>query len=294
MIVVQITGGLGNQMFQYAAGRALSLKNNTDLILDIQHFDDIDEKEDLINRDFELGVFDFDKKVRKNPFLYYLKPNSSLFLNLYYWIKKKVTNFSFFYEGNLEYKNEFQFLGKNVYLQGYFQSEKYFKDYREELLSDFIFPADLNSENKEVLNLINENNAVSIHIRRGDYVNNKLTNTVHGVLPKSYYEQAIEIILSKVKEPYFFIFSDDPEWVMENFKLEVPFEIIAHNQGDQSYIDMQLMSCCDHNIIANSSFSWWGAWLNNNPEKIVIGANNWFLDPGKQKNNIMCSNWIKI
>ena len=294
MIVVQITGGLGNQMFQYAAGRALSLKKNTDLILNIQHFDDIAEKKDLINRDFELGIFGLDKKVRKNPFINYLKTNSNFLKRIYYLIRKKLINFSFFYEGNLEHKNEFHFLGKSVYLQGYFQSEKYFKDYRKELLSDFNFPEDINSENKRLLNLINKNSSVSIHIRRGDYINNKLTNSVHGVLPKSYFEDAVKIILSKVSNPYFFIFSDDPEWVKNNFKLEVPFEIISHNQGNQSYIDMYLMSCCDHNIVANSSFSWWGAWLNKNPEKIVIGTKNWFIDPEKQRNDIMCESWIKI
>lgn len=292
MIVVRIIGGLGNQMFQYATGRNLSIRNSTKLILDTQPLEDAN-RENFTIRNFELGIFNLDDKVKKNPFLNLLNSSDKIFSSVYYRVKRKLIRFNSYFEKNLKYDIEIQGLGRNVYLDGYFQSENYFKESRKILLNDFEFQIELNIENKNILNLIKKSNAVSIHIRRGDYVNNKQINSVHGVLQKPYYDNAIDYIINKEKAPYFFIFSDDPQWVKDNYKLNFPFVVISNNIGDQSYIDMYLMSCCSHNIIANSSFSWWGAWLNTNPNKIVIGPKKWFNDAMK-KNSIMCPDWIEM
>jgi len=134
-------------------------------------------------------------------------------------------------------------------------------------------------------------NSVSIHFRRGDYVTNPLTSQHHGVCSNKYYQDAISLLKSKISQPHFFLFSDEPEWLKTNVSLQEPFRIIDNNPG---YVDLYLMSNCKHNIIANSSFSWWGAWLNNNPDKIVIAPHKWFNEPGINTYDLIPETWIRL
>jgi hypothetical protein len=119
-------------------------------------------------------------------------------------------------------------------------------------------------------------NAISLHVRRGDYANNPKTKATHGLCSLDYYQASVRQMAQKVARPHFFIFSDDMEWVQGNLKIDFPCVFVEHNRGAESYNDMRLMSLCKHHIIANSSFSWWGAWLNPNMEKIVIAPRKWF------------------
>lgn len=292
MIVVKVNGGLGNQMFQYAIGRSLTIKKGNGLVLDNGSM--TEKKKNYTTRDFELSIFGLEKYISKNPYSSFVTSKSNSIQNLINRIKIKLLNINFYYEGSLKFDNAVFSVPNNTYLEGYFQCEKYFLDVRKQLLIDFNFPSGLSKENEILVDLIKNKNAVSIHIRRGDYVNNAHINSVHGVLSKSYYDNAIEFFLKNSSFPYFFIFSDDPEWVKTNFIIDAPSEIISHNTGDLSYIDMHLMSLCKHNIIANSSFSWWGAWLNQFPNKIVVAPKNWFNDNKKQQNDIVCDSWIEI
>jgi hypothetical protein len=136
----------------------------------------------------------------------------------------------------------------------------------------------LSSYNADLVEQISKVNAVSLHVRRGDYVQNAKTNANHGVCSLDYYRAAIQNILERVEAPSFFIFSDDIPWVKEHLVLDIPCRYVDHNQGVESYNDMRLMSLCRHHIIANSSFSWWGAWLNPDPQKIVIAPQKWFAN----------------
>ena len=146
---------------------------------------------------------------------------------------------------------------------------------------------------KKVLEDINTTNSIAIHVRRGDYVSVESVAQTHGVCSLNYYRRAIDFVTHKVENPQFFIFSDDPEWVSEHLSTGYPTSYVIHNGPEEAFQDLRLMSLCQHQIIANSSFSWWGAWLNKNAEKIVIAPRRWFLD--KRNTSDMCpENWNRI
>jgi len=175
---------------------------------------------------------------------------------------------------------------------GYWQSEKYFIDIKNIITEELSLKKKYIDEiEKNLINKIKNNNSVSIHIRRGDYVNDKTTNLHHGTCPLDYYHRAIKIILANNKKSIFFIFSDDIDWVKKNLKLLHPSFFIS---GNKDYEDLFLMSLCKHNIIANSSFSWWAAWLNNNPNKTVAAPKKWFNNPHQNTKDLIPKPWIKI
>ena len=182
----------------------------------------------------------------------------------------------------------------HAYYEGYFQSEKYFLHIRERLLREFKIstPPLHNSDNRRILDLILKKNAISLHIRRGDYLTPKNTER-HCLCSPSYYQNAIQYIIQRVENPHFFIFSDDISWVYDNFKISYPYTIVDVNDSYTGYYDLELMRNCKHNIIANSTFSWWGAWLNENPNKIVIAPQRWFMNQ-EDEIDIIPSSWVKI
>ena len=182
----------------------------------------------------------------------------------------------------------------NVYIEGYWQSEKYFKDIEAVIRREFTVKNELQGKNKEVAQQILDTLSVAIHIRRGDYISNPLTAKLHNTCSLEYYQQAINIFVGKVKDPHFFIFSDDPAWLQKNMVLQYPITHVNHNKADKDCEDLRLMSMCKHNIIANSSFSWWGAWLNNNPDKIVVAPKKWFNDDSYNTKDLLPESWIKI
>lgn len=268
MIKVILSGGLGNQMFQYAAGRALSLKKKSTLRVDLQI---INKKTRATKRSFELAIFNL-TPIIKTSFYDKLKIRSFNLLR-----KQNNPNtriFDIFCDEKAQFfDNRFTSLSEKSTLYGYFQNENYFKDISHQLRLDFAFKKALEGKNAEIQNTIDSHNSISLHIRRGDYLN---SNSNLKVLDISYYQKAIQFISNKIENPCFFIFSDDINWVKENLDLKFNHIFVDWNTNQDSYIDMQLMSLCKHNIIANSSFSWWGAWLNNNPNKFVIAPSTWY------------------
>ncbi len=296
MIISFINGGLGNQMFQYALGRKLSLKRQTVFKLDILWFHpDLDG---TAFRNYELRHFTIPiasataleiEKV-KEPFSNFAFKHifSRFNARLPYYKRRLVEEKHFHFDPNMLNASG------NAYLRGYWQSEKYFADIRETLLKDFTFKNGLKEKNLEMSQLINQSESVSLHIRRADYVRDKEVNRILGICPPEYYERAIQHIAGNTKNPVFFVFSDDIEWCRKNLKLQQETHFVDYNTGDASYRDMQLMSLCRHNIIANSSFSWWGAWLNNNPEKIVIAPARWFNDSTKNDTDLSPEKWLRM
>ena len=137
-------------------------------------------------------------------------------------------------------------------------------------------------------------NSVSIHVRRGDYLTNPVTFQTHGLCDIDYYKKAIDEILDLVDKPHFFIFSDDQSWAKSNIIFGAPTDYVMHNNSLKNYEDLRLMSYCRHHIIANSSFSWWGAWLGNNPEKIVIAPKKWFNDPKIDTTDLIPDTWLRL
>jgi hypothetical protein len=259
MVIVLLQGGLGNQMFQYAsalgtchAGEALYADLHT-------LYDRTTDSATFTPRRYGLGIFP-NLRIRKIPNLVHSIFNRP---ELPWRIMRRLVGGRFARIG--QYNNEFfpELLKRrrSVYLDGYFQSEKYFLPKRAELLSDFAFP-ELDEENAMLAAAIrSRKDAVSIHIRRGDYLKPEILR-YHGILTLEYYQECIRQIRSQTEQPHFYIFSDDPAWCRENLGLEGPeVTYIGDQNADAAWKDMCLMTHCAHHVVANSSFSWWGAWL---------------------------------
>ncbi len=286
-------GGLGNQMFQYACGRRLSLLHNTKLIIDTKFIEDRTQRDNFTFRDYELKIFNnisvqiSDLKMLER----YYKTD------LYSRILKKMLYPKILSEQGREFNARVLSAGSSLYLIGYWQSEKYFLDIKDVLKKDFEFPSiDENEYINTISKSIAESNSISIHIRRGDYVKNQFAKSIYTTLSNDYYQKAINYCNKKVKEARFFIFSDDPQYVQANFSNIKNLVIVDHKDIVANYVDMKLMSLCKHNIIANSSYSWWAAWLNNNTEKIVISPKKWYVKDNNEKiiDSRIPNSWISI
>jgi len=284
-------GGLGNQMFQYALGKSLAINNSDKLKIDRAEY----KTYKLHN--YGLGVFNLnesfaDKKECDEIRFEKCTIVERIVRRMLGKMRRKTNNYVA--EKSFRFDSEILKLTGNKYLEGYWQSEKYFVLFKEEIRANFTLKHEMNEANAEMYKKITGINSVSFHIRRGDYVSDSKTKAYHGVDLKQYYADAIILIKEKVKNPYFFIFSDEPKWVIENFKGEFNFTVVDCNSGKTGYEDMRLMSACKHNIIANSSFSWWGAWLNNNPGKIVTAPKNWFTDKSIDTTDLIPETWERL
>jgi hypothetical protein len=267
MIIVRILGGLGNQMFQYAYAKTLE-NRGLKVKLDLSSF-----KNYKLHGGYQLDKYHIDIQSAKSATLLFYK------LNPFKAIKEKSLLFS---EALISLKG-------SKYVKGYFQTEKYFEEIRNTLLTEFVVNQKISFETKRIAKLINASkNSCSLHIRRGDYISDKKANSVHGTCDLDYYKKAIDCIHSSYLKVPFFVFSDDISWTKENLSIEnavyVDVKSIPHE-------DLYLMSLCTHNITANSSFSWWGAWLNQNQNKTVIAPKKWFVD---KENEVACKNWIQL
>jgi hypothetical protein len=183
-------------------------------------------------------------------------------------------------------------LPSRCYMEGYWQSEKYFKSVAELIRSEFTFATALNAINEKYAAQIAVSNSISLHVRRGDYASNPRTLAIHGLLPLDYYHRAVDFISQRVPDPTFFIFSDDMNWVRENLRIPHPCHFVTCNSAGDSYNDMRLMSMCRHHVIANSSFSWWGAWLNPSEDKIVIAPKRWFTE--RDSSELIPNDWVRL
>lgn len=300
MIIVKLTGGLGNQMFQYAAAKKIALLHKTILKSDILEY----QSGNL--RRYELGCFELDLQVAvseeielfigKDPKINFkkIKYKITRFFKEYKYIKQP----QFYYQ----YHSGILASSPNTYLEGYWQSEKYFESIDQKIRHDFTFKSPLSGKNKILAEQIVNENSVSIHIRRGDYINNDTTNEFHGLCSIEYYKNSIRYMQENTDQPGFYIFSDDSDWVKENLRIEnSPVVFVADNKNENSFEDMRLMSLCKHNIIANSSFSWWAAWLNANPAKMVLAPEKWFNPESRwyvqykiNTSDILPEKWIRI
>jgi Glycosyl transferase family 11 len=289
MIIVRISGGLGNQMFQYAAGLSLSMIRKTDLYLDISWFQDYPA--DITKRTFRLNVFAIHAGIAQTKQIRKLAEPAAirrlLDRNKPYFRK------SIYYEPHFHYDPNFRKASFDIILDGYWQSEAYFNEVAERVRQDFAISAPLTSPTKEMAKKIGAANSVSLHVRRGDYVSDARTFNHHGVCEPAYYTKAIAALKDRLGEMEIFVFSDDIDWVKENISAEFPMTFVNH-AGRQDYEDLYLMSLCRHNIIANSSFSWWGAWLNANPDKLVIAPSRWFNDSMADTRDLLPADWIKL
>lgn len=288
MIIAKLQGGLGNQLFQYAAARALAEWYNTILKVDFNG-----HKSDIA-RSYKLPFFNIPAEVVTNQEMTAFKKwyNEGVIGKIISLLPFHL-NPHYFKEPHFHFTPQVLELPDNVYLEGYWQSEKYFLPITDIIRREVVLKKEYEVQNKELIDLINQTNSVSLHVRRGDYVANPTTLKMHGICSLEYYAQAIAKIKEQVTKPYFFIFSDDPEWVIQNLKLTDQYYIVS-GKGYADYQELSLMSYCKHHIIANSSFSWWGAWLGKNPEKIVIAPQKWFSEFKGNTQDLLPQNWIKL
>jgi hypothetical protein len=299
-IIVFLMGGLGNQMFQYSAGFDFARKINGELFLDTTFLNDRFPRAGFTYRKYDLDVFNINPQFTKlSKISSSLKiPGVWLFSDLMMTkLQNKFGNLEVVRERDNNYFSKLneaiETNSKNYFLFGYFQSEKYFIDSAKELRNEFSFKNEFSDNEKKIADRIKNLNSVSIHIRRGDYITSKKAKRVMKEFGSDYYKKAIGEISKKISDPHFFVFSDDIEWCKENLKIEFPTEYLGNDTaGYKNSRHLQLMSLCKHNIIANSSFSWWGAWLNNNPEKIVIAPKDWFND--RDENDLVPRVWKKV
>lgn len=292
MIICNIIGGLGNQMFQYAAARALALRRGAELVLDVSDFDGYGLHQGFeLARIFSLDVAIADRQSIRRVLGWQSGKTVRRFL--------RKAPFSMLRSSRLVIEPGFTYwsgladISLPVYLLGYWQSEKYFSDVADEIRQDFTFRAEQEGRNAELASQMVSENAISLHVRRGDYVSNKKTLATHGICSLEYYQRAVALLAERVENPVFYVFSDDMAWVRDNLQIDFPVHYVDHNRGSQSYNDMRLMSLCKHHIIANSSFSWWGAWLNQSASKIVIAPKNWFAN-GTDTSDLIPADWIRI
>lgn len=290
MVVVRIIGGLGNQMFQYAYALALK-KKGYDVKLDLTSIENY-----TLHGGYQLNHYKINLPVA-----------SSEELINFIDIKKKDKFFALFNknifkqvkEHGLNFKERLLKVSDNSYIKGYFQSQKYFLDISKDIKETFSLKnfSEYTKKTKELIN--NDDNSVSLHIRRGDYVSNEIANKVHGTCDLEYYYRAVDFLSKKIDYKNIFIFSDDIKWCKENLNLEKYNCIYVDSINNKllPHEDIFLMSLCKHNIIANSSFSWWGAWLNTNPDKIVVVPKRWYLKKEKQKQvekSLIPESWFRI
>ena len=285
MKIVKLMGGLGNQMFQYMFGQYLSKKYNEKIYYDVEFFKHYSESEKLEIRNIELLKFNFDIEIvdyKKYPFLNYNNRKEKFIYLLKGLLSLNRNTFNFVSDSKFTLISKiFSIFFRNNYYIGYWQAYRYILDL------EFKLKDSQNLINTKVKEKILNSNAVSIGVRRGDYV--KLGAIICDI---EYYKKAINLIDKKLDNPVFYIFSDDIEWCRKNIKLSDKYFFVEANK-DTPFENMELMSLCKHNIISNSTYEWWGAFLNKNKQKIVIYPKKWKFYETK-KNKLIPSEWIKI
>ncbi|MBN2106051.1 MAG: alpha-1,2-fucosyltransferase [Deltaproteobacteria bacterium] len=295
MIITCLRGGIGNQLFQYAAGRALAVKHGVELKVDISAINACDKD---TQRAYALTDFSISASVASAQEISIVKAAQQP--RFFRRLHRAVENMTPYYRKSVYKEPHFHF-DKNffkapgtVYLYGFWQSERYFQKIASVLRKEFQIIDPQQGRNAELAEIINSSNSVSVHIRGGDYVNNPVTHKHHGACSPAYYGRCIEWISGHIKNPLFFVFSDDIARAKAQLPAHEYFVFVDHNTEKNAHEDLRLMSQCKHHIIANSTFSWWGAWLGSHHDKKVLAPVPWFSNPGRTTTDLLPGGWITI
>lgn len=290
-IIARLQGGLGNQLFQYAAGRALSVKLQRLLLLDPRTI-----SPEAPARHYDLGSVCVDEPFVNGHLAWMTRWVGSVRLgNTFQRVYPLSRSFRYLRDREQGFQPEiFEENPGPIVLFGYWQSFRYFSEITDELRQSLQFRHAPDAGNKAKLDELMAVESVAVHIRRGDYVSNSSFAANLGACDQAYYRKAVDALQTKIQAPRFYVFTDDPAWARSDLDLGVPFEVVDHNLGRADYEDMRLMSNCQHLIIANSSFSWWSAWLANRPGKLVYAPARWFLTGGGPIDDRLPVDWIRI
>jgi Glycosyl transferase family 11 len=305
LIIARLNGGLGNQMFQFAAVRAVALRTGATLKLDTSAF----PRDKL--RSYDLGDYNLVESVAiasdaELAQCEQKKPRGLAVIGKALGLPKLGVSgaaIPAIREAHFHYDPALMAAQPPAYVVGYWQSERYFADAADQIRRDFTPREPLEPENAAVADVISHSTAVSLHVRRGDYVSDAKTQAVHGVCGLDYYARAMALVEAQLRGPgagkhaagpHYIVFSDDPDWTRANLTSTHPMSFVTCNPPNRGYRDIQLMSLCQHHIIANSSFSWWGAWLNGRPDKLVVAPRQWFASGGKDARDLVPVGWVRV
>jgi hypothetical protein len=288
MIAASLRGGLGNQMFEYAAGRSLALSHGTRLVLDLSELE-----RSATQREFALGCFRIEarlaRRVRSRG-LYSAPP--SLRGHVGRWRREAFSRFRVLTQKDLELQPAFFEAGDWTHLVGFWQSERYFAPHAGTIRDDFAFRAPPGGHLERALDRIRSGASVSVHARRGDYATDADASAFHGVLPREYYRRALEELSGAESDLHAFVFSDDLDWCKEHLRLDLPTTYAEASRSPAD--DLTLMASCTHHVIANSSFSWWGAWLGEREGSVVVAPLEWVRDPAVDTSHVVPARWIRV
>jgi hypothetical protein len=298
MVIVRLWGGLGNQLFQYAAGLGVARKLKTELILDPTQLA-LD-----VNRPYELNRLKISGRLWTNTerawaetMIRILRPINENTRAGAAIIKRlaratAARNFNFVEDAKKGVQSDVFERRGHVYLAGTWANEGYFSAIADTVRDEFIFIQPPDNDNQRMLERIGNCNAISVHVRRGDYISVPEHAQRYGQCSVGYYQAAVDYLRLRMSEPTVFVFSDDPDWAKENLKFAFPTVYVSHNTGNRNHEDLRLMSACRHFVIANSTFSWWGAWLGKANGKIVIAPRRWTIDP--TLSNPVPDHWTRL
>ena len=291
MVIVRLTGGLGNQMFQYAAGRALADRLGAELLLDTRAFEHALALNAYTRRDYALAPFNVRTRLAtaadlNNWPLWVVEIGMRLRL-----VRPLFRRWHF--ESGITYDPSMLALHEPVFLVGYWQSERYFSDIADRIRADFTLRQPLAGTNDGLLELARADGSVGLHVRRGDFISLNDAAQVHGLCSVDYYRRAISLVRDHCPECRFLVFSDDPDWARAELPLD-PSAVFVTGNAEKPEQDLALMSACKHHIIANSSFSWWAGWLGYSPGQIVIAPNPWYASPKLDARDLAVPRWQYI
>jgi hypothetical protein len=291
LVIVKLIGGLGNQLFQYALGRALSIRNDAQLKLDVSGF------ETYKLRRYSLRHFNVVEEIASpGDIERFRRAGSNRLMNFAsrLGVLPESLRFTTIAESSFSFDPQVLLARGNVYLDGYWQSEKYFMEIEGVIRGELTLRRAPDPVNEEVGRRIRDADSVCVHVRRGDYATNPANYKIYELCTPDYYHAAARELTKSVAAPHLFVFSDDPRWARENLEVNYPVTFIEHNGADKDYEDLRLMSLCKHFIIANSSFSWWGAWLGSDPLKMVFAPKSWFRTREYDTRDLIPDAWYVI
>lgn len=297
MIIVKLVGGLANQMFPYATARRLAHRWNAELKLDVRLFAPEVQRRLQFPRHYALGAFNISGQIATDDEIagFAAVRKRSRFAAIKDFIGLPPRPERVYYkERHFHFDPRVLKLPDNVYLDGNWVCEKYFADIEDILRKEFTFKEEPAGRNRELLREVSGVDSVSIHIRRGDYAAIKKIQDVHGVCEIGYYQECVRMIAGRIRAPHFYIFSDEPEWAKQNLRIGYPSVYVDHNSPEQGHEDLRIMSNCRHNIVANSGFSWWAAWLNPNPGKIIFAPRRWVRTTKYDTRDLVPGGWIRV
>ncbi|MFT3867315.1 MAG: alpha-1,2-fucosyltransferase [Nibricoccus sp.] len=297
---MRLQGGLGNQMFQYALGRHLAIRNSTELVLDTTYFEYVPKDEpQFVKREYALQMFNIvarslDRELDPTLPTYSAKRSHRLrlfakrTLNLYsLWDKYVILN-----EGRyFAFEDRVLQAGQNTYLNGYWQNPKYFEAIAAQIQADFSFKISFDDRISALASEIAGCHSVCINVRRGDFV----TNSTHGVVGTDYISRALEYVTSRRQVQKIYVFSDEIEWCEQNLRFEVPHVFVGHDYAGPGFSAyLHLMRQCRYFVIPNSTFGWWAAWLSNQPDKLVVAPKNWVNVEGLDSSGVLPKDWMAV